>query len=151
MIRRQPPKGLAVIEMAIILPILILLTLAAGEFGRAFIQYSRLSHRVQSAARFVAENALQGTTGVALLTSTVNTQARNLVVYGTPSVGTTPAVPGLSPDDVVVTVTPDGVISVSIDYAYEPVIGEVFPAFGFGEDIATAAISMKPKSVMRAL
>ena len=151
MIRRQPPKGLAVIEMAIILPILILLTLAAGEFGRAFIQYSRLSHRVQSAARFVAENALQGTTGVALLTSTVNTQARNLVVYGTPSVGTTPAVPGLSPDDVVVTVTPDGVISVSIDYAYEPVIGEVFPAFGFGEDIETAAISMNPKSVMRAL
>ena len=151
MIRRQPPKGLAVIEMAIILPILILLTLAAGEFGRAFIQYSRLSHRVQSAARFVAENALQGTTGVALLTATVHTQARNLVVYGTPSVGTTPAVPGLSPDDVVVTVTPDGVISVSIDYAYEPVIGEVFPAFGFGEDIATAAISMKPKSVMRAL
>jgi Flp pilus assembly protein TadG len=151
MIRRQPPKGLAVIEMAIILPILILLTLAAGEFGRAFIQYSRLSHRVQSAARFVAENALQGTTGVALLTSTVNTQARNLVVYGTPSVGTTPAVPGLSPDDVVVTVTPEGVISVSINYAYKPVIGEVFPAFGFGEDIETAAISMKPKSVMRAL
>jgi Flp pilus assembly protein TadG len=151
MIRRQPPKGLAVIEMAIILPILILLTLAAGEFGRAFIQYSRLSHRVQSAARFVAENALQGTTGVALLTSTVNTQARNLVVYGTPSVGTTPAVPGLSPDDVVVTVTPEGVISVSINYAYKPVIGEVFPAFGFGEDIETAAISMNPKSVMRAL
>jgi len=151
MIRRQPPKGLAVIEMAIILPILILLTLAAGEFGRAFIQYSRLSHRVQSAARFVAENALQGTTGVALLTSTVHTQARNLVVYGTPSVGTTPAVPGLSPDDVVVTVTPEGVISVSINYAYKPVIGEVFPAFGFGEDIETAAISMNPKSVMRAL
>jgi hypothetical protein len=50
-----------------------------------------------------------------------------------------------------VTVTPDGVISVSIDYAYEPVIGEVFPAFGFGEDIETAAISMNPKSVMRAL
>jgi Flp pilus assembly protein TadG len=151
MIRRQPPKGLAVIEMAIILPILILLTLAAGEFGRAFIQYSRLSHRVQSAARFVAENALQGTTGVALLTATVHTQARNLVVYGTPSVGTTPAVPGLSPDDVVVTVTPEGVISVSINYAYKPVIGEVFPAFGFGEDIETAAISMNPKSVMRAL
>ena len=151
MIRRQPAKGLAIIDMAIILPILILLTLAAGEFGRAFIQYSRLSHRVQSAARFVAENALQGTTGVALLTATVHTQARNLVVYGTPSVGTTPAVPGLSPDDVVVTVTPEGVISVSINYAYKPVIGEVFPAFGFGEDIETAAISMNPKSVMRAL
>ena len=151
MIDRKLIAGLAVVEMAIVLPILILLTLAAGEFGRAFIQYSRLSHRVQSAARFVAENALQGTTGVALLTDSIRTQAINLVVYGTTASGTTPAVPGLSPTDVVVTVTPDGLISVSIDYAYEPVIGDVLPVFGFGEDIATAAISLKPKTIMRAL
>jgi Flp pilus assembly protein TadG len=151
MIDRKLIAGLAVVEMAIVLPILILLTLAAGEFGRAFIQYSRLSHRVQSAARFVAENALQGTTGVALLTDSIRTQAINLVVYGTTASGTTPAVPGLSPTDVVVTVTPDGLISVSIDYAYEPVIGDVFPVLGFGEDIATAAISLKPKTIMRAL
>ena len=115
MIRRKLIAGLAVVEMAIVLPILILLTLAAGEFGRAFIQYSRLSHRVQSAARFVAENALQGTTGVALLTNDIETQAGNLVVYGTTAPGTTPAVPGLSTTDVVITVTPEGLISVSID------------------------------------
>lgn len=151
MIDRKLIAGLAVVEMAIVLPILILLTLAAGEFGRAFIQYSRLSHRVQSAARFVAENALQGTTGVALLTNDIKTQAENLVVYGTTAPGTTPAVPGLSTIDVVITVTPEGLISVSIDYAYEPVIGDVFPVFGFGEDIATAAISLKPKTIMRAL
>ena len=60
MTRNKSIHGLAVVEMAIVLPILMLLTLAAGEFGRAFIQYSRLSHRVQAAARFVAENALQG-------------------------------------------------------------------------------------------
>ena len=151
MIGRKSITGLAVVEMAIVLPILILLTLAAGEFGRVFIQYSRLSHRVQSAARFVAENALQGTTGVALLTDSIRTQARNLVVYGTTASGATPAVPNLSSTDVVVMVTPDGLITVSIDYTYEPVIGQVFPVFGFGEDIAIAAISLKPKTVMRAL
>lgn len=151
MMRRKSIAGLAVVEMAIVLPILMLLTLGAGEFGRAFVQYSRLSHRVQSAARFVAENTLKGTTGVAVLTDTIKTQARNLVVYGTASAGTTPAVPGLSPTDVVIMVTPDGIVSVSIDYAYQPVIGDVFPAFGFAEDIPTAAIVLKPNTIMRAL
>jgi Flp pilus assembly protein TadG len=149
--RAKSMHGLAIVEMAIVLPILMLLTLAAGEFGRAFIQYSRLSHRVQTAARFVADNALQGSTGVALLTANIETQARNLAVYGTTSTGTTPAVPDLAPSDVVITVTPNGVVSVSINYAYEPVIGDVFPVFGFGEDIATADIFLKPRAVMRAL
>jgi Flp pilus assembly protein TadG len=151
MIRKQSIAGLAIVEMAIVLPILMLLTLAAGEFGRAFIQYSRLSHRVQSAARFVAENTLQGTTGVAVLTDSIRTQARNLVLYGTTSVGTKPAVPGLTATDVAITVTPDGIVNVSIAYAYRPVIGDALPVFGFGQDIATASILLKPRVVMRAL
>ncbi|MEN9836769.1 MAG: hypothetical protein RLZ79_437 [Pseudomonadota bacterium] len=151
MTRKQSIAGLAIVEMAIVLPILMLLTLAAGEFGRAFIQYSRLSHRVQSAARFVAENTLQGTTGVAVLTDSIRTQARNLVLYGTTSAGTKPAVPGLTATDVAITVTPDGIVNVSIAYAYRPVIGDALPVFGFGQDIATASILLKPRVVMRAL
>jgi Flp pilus assembly protein TadG len=151
MTRKQSIAGLAIVEMAIVLPILMLLTLAAGEFGRAFIQYSRLSHRVQSAARFVAENTLQGTTGVAVLTNSIRTQARNLVLYGTTSAGTKPAVPGLTATDVAITVTPDGIVNVSIAYAYRPVIGDALPVFGFGQDIATASILLKPRVVMRAL
>lgn len=151
MIRKQSILGLAVVEMAIALPILMLLTLAAGEFGRAFIQYSRLSHRVQSAARFVAENTLQGTTGVAVLTDSIRTQARNLAVYGTTSPGTKAAVPGLIATDVAITVTPEGIVNVSIVYAYRPVIGDALPVFGFGQDIATASILLKPRAVMRAL
>ncbi len=151
MIRKQSIAGLAIVEMAIVLPILMLLTLAAGEFGRAFIQYSRLSHRVQSAARFVAENTLQGTTGVAVLTDSIRTQARNLVLYGTTSAGTKPAVPGLTATDVAITVTPDGIVNVSIAYAYRPVISDALPVFGFGQDIATASILLKPRVVMRAL
>jgi len=151
MSRVRHVTGLAVVEMAIVLPILILLTLSAGEFGRAFIQYSRLSHRVQSAARFVADNALQGSTGVALLTDNIASQARNLAVYGTTSVGTTPAVPGLTPSDVQIAVTPNGVVSVAITYAYEPVIGDFLPTFGLGQDIAVGSIALNPRTVMRAL
>ena len=57
----------------------------------------------------------------------------------------------MDPTELVRTVTPGGVVSVSIKYAYEPVIGDVFPVFGFGDDISTASIFLKPKAVMRAL
>lgn len=148
---RRRDAGLAVVETAIVLPILILLMLSAGEFGRAFIQYSRLSHRVQSAARFVADNALQGSTGVAVLTDSVKAQAKNLILYGTLLPGTTPAVPGLTPTDIEIIVTTSGLISVSINYDYQPVIGDVLPVFGFGDGISLSSISLKPRVVMRAL
>jgi hypothetical protein len=86
-----------------------------------------------------------------VLTDSIRTQARNLVLYGTTSAGTKPAVPGLTATDVAITVTPDGIVNVSIAYAYRPVIGDALPVFGFGQDIATASILLKPRVVMRAL
>jgi Flp pilus assembly protein TadG len=77
-------RGIAVVETAIVLPLLFILLLAVGELGRAFIQYSRLSHRVHAAARHVAENALTGTTGIPSLSSQLLSEARNLVVFGAP-------------------------------------------------------------------
>jgi len=148
---RKYLMGLAVVEMAIVLPLLMLLIISASEFGRAFIQYSRLSNRVQSAARFVADNVLQGSTGVPLLTDSIRSQARNLVVYGTPSIGVTPAVPALKTTDVEVTVTPDGLITVSLEYAYRPVVGDAIPTLGLGKDQTFSAILLRPKTVMRAL
>ena len=43
MTRNKSIHGLAVVEMAIVLPILMLLTLAAGEFGRKPDRQSALS------------------------------------------------------------------------------------------------------------
>ena len=150
-IMRRDSHGLAAVEMAIVLPIVMLLVLPIGEVGRAFIQYSRLSHRVQVGARFVADNAYQGSTGIPSLTNTVRAQARNLVVYGTTAGVGTPAVPSLTPALINVSVSPAGIVRVWVDYPYQSVVGGVLPMFGLGSDIVTGTLVLRPSSTMRAL
>ncbi len=83
---RSRPKGTAAIELALMMPILLLLTLVTTEFGRAIIEYNTVVKSVRSAARYLA-------------TRTPNTktpEAKNLVVFGNVA-GTGPALaPGLS-------------------------------------------------------
>jgi Flp pilus assembly protein TadG len=70
--RRQ--GGVALVEFALILPFLLLLSITAVELGRAIWQYDALTKSVRDAARYLS---LQ-TPGDA----TRMTRARNLVVYG---------------------------------------------------------------------
>jgi Flp pilus assembly protein TadG len=146
-------RGIAVVETAIVLPLLFLLLLVVGELGRAFIQYSRLSHRVHAAARHVAENAMLDTTGVLQPPSNqLLTQARNLVIYGVPVVAGAPAVPGLNTSNVMVNFDfQEGTVQVQVTYPYQPIVGEVLPMFGFGGDIAVDAITLRPQTTLRAL
>lgn len=144
-------RGIAVVETAIVLPLLLLIFLAVGELGRVFIQYSRLAHRVHAAARHVAENALTGTTGVPALSGQLLTEAQNLVIYGVPVTVGVPAVPGLAANNVTVSVDAAGIVRVQVTYAYQPLVGEVLPAFGFGGDIDIDAITLRPQTTLRAL
>lgn len=137
-------RGVAVIETAIVLPLLLLLFVAVGELGRVFIQYSRLSHRVHAAARHVAENALQGTTGVPALSQQLLTEARNLVIFGGPTATGAPAVPGLNPNDIAVSVDTAGVVRVQLAYVYQPTVG-------IGGAIAIDALTLRPQTTLRAL
>ena len=146
-------RGIAVVETAIVLPLLFILLLAVGELGRAFIQYSRLSHRVHAAARHVAESVLRDTTGVLKPPSSqLSAEARNLVIYGVPVVAGSPAVPGLNTNNVIVDADiNEGTVRVQVVYPYQPIVGEVLPMFGFGGDIAVDAITLRPQTVMRPL
>ena len=80
--RQRTQRGLAIVEAALSLPVLTLLLLPVVEIGRAFVQYSELSHRVRAATRHVAEHALDGTTGVPVIDAALRAEAINLVVYG---------------------------------------------------------------------
>lgn len=64
--------GVALVEFALILPMLLLLTLITVEFGRAIWQYNTLTKSVRDAARYLS---LQ-TPGTKI------PEARNLMVYG---------------------------------------------------------------------
>ncbi len=144
-------NGIAAVEMAIVLPLVLLLLLPVGEMGRAFVQYSRRAHRVQAAARHVAENAMSGTTGVPTLTPQLLLEAQNVVVFGTPAGVGSPAVPGLAPGAVFVSVDSSGIVRVQLTYAYQPAAGGLLPMLGFGNDIRIDSISLKPQTTLRAL
>lgn len=152
-IHRNAIDGIAMLEMAIVLPIVLMLMLPIGEIGRAYYQYSRLSHRVHAAARHVAENALAGTSGVPTITDQLRLEAQRLVVYGTPSGLGTPVVPGLATSAVDVSITPTGLVRVQLlaPYPYQSLVGGLLPMFGFGDDISTATITFNPETTVRPL
>ncbi len=73
-------KGVALVEFALVLPLLLVVSLLVTELGRALYQYNTLAKAVRDAARYlsVQDPSIKTTDPARVLT------ARNLVVYGSP-------------------------------------------------------------------
>jgi Flp pilus assembly protein TadG len=69
---KKTQGGVALLEFALILPFLLLLSITAVEFGRALWQYNVLTKSVRDAARYLAMQTPE----------TKIAEARNLAVYG---------------------------------------------------------------------
>ena len=67
-------KGVAIVEFALILPFLLLLTFITTEFGRAIWQYNTLTKSVRDSARYLSIQTPGDPVAIA--------KARNLTVYG---------------------------------------------------------------------
>ncbi|MDM0057533.1 TadE/TadG family type IV pilus assembly protein [Variovorax fucosicus] len=65
-------KGVALVEFALILPLLLLLTFIATEFGRAMFEYNAITKSTRDAVRYLSIQ----TPGTHIA------EARNLMVYG---------------------------------------------------------------------
>ena len=143
-------KGVAIIEFIIVLPICLIMIMATAEFGRAFLQYNTLTKSVRDGVRYVASNALVGSTGVVTINGTVQAQTQNLVVYGN-TAGTGSAIlPGLTTGAVTVASPGASNVSVSVAYPY----GSIFvfvPGFFYGGNTATNGFSLQAAITMRAL
>ena len=139
MATKHKQGGVALVEFALILPFLLLLSLTAAEFGRAIWEYNTLTKSVRDSARYLS---LQ-TPGTRM------TQARNLAVYGNLAGTGSPLARGLStthiPDPVwqtagtapvinTVTVTVRGYQFVSM---YSSVFGMTFGTLTYGDISAT--------------
>jgi Flp pilus assembly protein TadG len=87
-------RGIQLAELAIVLPILLILFGATAEFGRFFYEYSTLAKATRVGARY-------------LITTPISEQekanARNLVVYGNLAGTGEPVVEGLTTDNIVIT------------------------------------------------
>lgn len=84
--RRNRQTGVAIVEFALILPMLLVMTFITTEFGRALYQYNSVVKSVRDAARYLS----QQTPG------THATEAANLVVYGNTAGTGTPVAAGLA-------------------------------------------------------
>ena len=138
-VRRGPQAGVAIIEFALVVPVLLLLSMLAIEFGRAMYQYNALTKSVRDAVRYLSIQ-LPGT-GIA--------EARNLVVYGNLTGTGAPLVPGLTAGHVPDPTWQDAgaspiihTVTVQVTgYTFDPLVasafGFTFPALTFSDIRAT--------------
>jgi hypothetical protein len=142
--RRQ--RGLAVTEMVLVLPLVLLLILATAEFGRALWQYNVLTQSVRDAARHAAGDGLFGSTGVVVITDNLRREVQNLAVYGNTVGSGAPLLAGHTPGDVTIEPAPGGDVLVRSRYGYTPLFGRI-PDFRGGGTVTAfdfeAAVRMR--------
>lgn len=88
---RKRSRGVALVEFALVLPLLIILLFITAEFGRALYQYNILTKSVRDAVRFLSMESAPGQNMEA---------ARNIVVFGNPTGTGRPLAPGLALENV---------------------------------------------------
>ena len=154
MISRAYQQGLAVVEFAAIIPIMLLLLLAVGEVARAFHHYTTLHKAAQGGARYAAEHLLNGLQ-MPELSDDLESRVKNLVVNGKTSAtdNTAPLLPDLSTDNVTVTTLESGFsephVLVSVVWNYKPIAGMI-PLLD-DDSVLHTGFDMHSDIVMRAL
>ena len=91
---RRDDRGVQLVELAIAIPILIVLFAGVAEFGRYFQTYTTLAKGSRVAARYLATARANGLD---------DPGAKNLVVYGNLAGTGSPIVNGLTVDNVNIT------------------------------------------------
>ena len=135
-------RGTQLVELAIVLPVLLVLFGTAAEFGRFFYTYQTLSKATRAGARYLTIKTPSADT---------DEKAQNLVVYGNVEGTGEPVVVGLTPDMVRVVRTgenpslPDRVTVRIEGYAYQPLFNLV-PVAG---DRASLHIDVDPSTTMK--
>jgi Flp pilus assembly protein TadG len=117
------------VEFVVGTPVVFLLLYGTCEFGNVFVQYSELADAARNADRYLAANALLGSTGVVDLTPAITTATQNLVVYGNTAGNGPPLLPALAPGQVTVGVDAWNNVSVTVAYPYQSLFGGTLPMF----------------------
>ena len=142
--------GTQLIELAIVLPTLILLFAAATELGRMFYTYTTLAKSTRAGARYLSSSK-DFSSGDATKRNNAIAAAKNLVVCGrtTSCANLPPAVHGLSASNVTVDPLGIGLVrysTVSITgYTYRPVVFDLNALTG--SDVFSPAL--QPSTRMR--
>ena len=90
----QDERGVQLVELAIVIPILVMLFAATAEFGRYFYEYTTLAKASRAGARYLATSAVN---------ATEDAKAKNIVVFGNAAGTGSPVLTGMSTANVDIT------------------------------------------------
>jgi len=117
-------RGNAILEFALGAGILVAAFTGTFQFGYTFLQYNNLESAVVRGARYASLTPYDSATSTA--SAAFQAAVKNMVLYGSPTAGSSPVLPGLTASNVNLTVTfTDGVpsgMTVSIsDYTIQSI------------------------------
>jgi Flp pilus assembly protein TadG len=142
---RRDDRGVQLVELAIALPIMLMLFGAAAEFGRYFYEYTTVAKAARVGARYLA---------TATISSGEDSAAKSLVVYGNTTGSGTPILSGLSTGNIDI-VRAGGVGSHPATVTVNIVNFKHEPVFDLGKMLNSETLSMnvdvKPSVTMRYL
>lgn len=146
-------KGIAIVEFAVGVIVLLVVMLVVAEVGRAFYSYQTLTKAVRNGARYIASNVINEVSVVGLTGQKID-DTRNVVIYGQVAPGT-PVLPSMVPGSIdVVQAFPSGAgtpyIEVTASYNYAPIFGAI-PALGLSGTAHDFGFTMQARSTMRVL
>jgi len=96
-------RGAAIVEFAVGSGVLLALFSGTFEFGFALMQYNKLETAVAQGARYASIVPYDSATETP--SAAYRSAVQNMVLYGSPTAGSTPAVSGLTAGNVNLTVT----------------------------------------------
>ena len=91
---RGDERGVQLVEVAIVIPILLMLFAAVGEFGRYFYEYTTMAKAARVGARFMTTKSIDS------VSTNWVAATKNLVVYGNTAGSGNPVLPGLTVNNV---------------------------------------------------
>ena len=128
-------RGNVMIEFAIGSGVLLAAFTGTFQFGYTFLQYNNLQNAVARGARYASLVPYDSPTTVP--SAAFQTAVQNMVLYGSPTVGTTPVLAGLTAGNANLTVTfTDGIPSAMTVFISGYTINSVF---------ATTTLTTKPQ------
>src|SRR2546425_12392454 len=102
--RRRGCCGSSMIEFAIGSTILVAAFTGTFQFGYIFYRYNTLENAVNAGANYASLKPFDNDVSTTCATSSAySTAVKNMVVYGQPTTGTSPVLPGLQTSQVTVT------------------------------------------------
>jgi Flp pilus assembly protein TadG len=149
-LKKRNQRGSVLVEMVLVTPILLFMTLATAEVTRMFIEHNTLTKSIRNGVRHLAANSLFGTTGTVFISSALQTETRNLIVFGNAAGIGPPVLPGLAPTDITIIDAGSNNVTVTASYNVSGMLGPVLRSFHGGAD-TPLVFTLEASTTMRSL